>query len=48
MSTLFTKIVIGEIPSYKVAEDDNFYDIHPDKLDQLMQVTRTLGKGDLI
>lgn len=31
-----------------INEDDNFYDIHPDKLDQLMQVTRTLGKGDLI
>ncbi|AXT52289.1 HIT domain-containing protein [Aquimarina sp. BL5] len=32
MSTLFTKIVNGEIPSYKVAEDDNFYaflDINP-------------------
>ncbi|MBW1295270.1 HIT family protein [Aquimarina litoralis] len=32
MSTLFTKIVAGEIPSYKVAEDENFYaflDINP-------------------
>jgi histidine triad (HIT) family protein len=32
MSTIFTKIVNGEIPSYKVAEDDNFYaflDINP-------------------
>ncbi len=32
MSTLFTKIIKGEIPSYKVAEDDNFYaflDINP-------------------
>lgn len=30
--TLFTKIINGEIPSYKVAEDDNYYaflDIHP-------------------
>lgn len=30
--TLFTKIVAGEIPSYKVAEDDRFYaflDINP-------------------
>ena len=25
MATLFTKIAHGEIPSYKVAEDDNFY-----------------------
>lgn len=32
MATLFTKIVTGEIPSYKVAEDENFYaflDINP-------------------
>lgn len=32
MSTLFTKIVNGEIPSYKIAEDENFYaflDINP-------------------
>lgn len=30
--TLFTKIINGEIPSYKVAEDDHFYaflDINP-------------------
>ena len=32
MATIFTKIINGEIPSYKVAEDDNFYaflDINP-------------------
>jgi len=32
MSTIFTKIVQGEIPSYKVAEDDNFLaflDVNP-------------------
>ena len=32
MSTIFTKIIQGEIPSYKVAEDENFYaflDIFP-------------------
>jgi len=32
MATLFTKIVEGIIPSYKVAEDDNYYaflDINP-------------------
>lgn len=32
MATIFTKIVAGEIPSYKVAEDDKFYaflDINP-------------------
>ncbi len=32
MSSIFTKIVQGEIPSYKIAEDDNYYaflDIFP-------------------
>lgn len=32
MKTLFSKIISGEIPSYKVAEDQNCYaflDIHP-------------------
>lgn len=32
MATLFTKIINGEIPSYRVAEDDRFYaflDINP-------------------
>src|SRR5574344_1601711 len=32
MASIFTKIVNGEIPSYKVAEDDRFYaflDINP-------------------
>ena len=32
MATIFTKIVAGEIPSYKLAEDDKFYaflDIRP-------------------
>ncbi|HPE34744.1 MAG TPA: HIT family protein [Bacteroidales bacterium] len=32
MSTLFSKIVKGEIPSYKIAEDERFYaflDINP-------------------
>ncbi|MBQ7362262.1 MAG: HIT family protein [Bacteroidaceae bacterium] len=32
MATIFSKIVSGEIPSYKVAEDDRFYaflDINP-------------------
>ena len=32
MATIFTKIAQGEIPSYKVAEDDNYYaflDINP-------------------
>ena len=32
MSTIFTKIINGEIPSHKIAEDENFYaflDIFP-------------------
>lgn len=32
MSTIFTKIINGEIPSYKIAEDENFYaflDVNP-------------------
>lgn len=32
MSSIFTKIIKGEIPSYKIAEDDNYYaflDISP-------------------
>ena len=32
MATIFSKIVAGEIPSYKVAEDENYYaflDINP-------------------
>jgi len=32
MSTLFTKIIKGEIPSYKIAEDEKYFaflDIHP-------------------
>lgn len=32
MASIFSKIVVGEIPSYKVAEDENYYaflDINP-------------------
>lgn len=32
MTSVFTKIIKGEIPSYKIMEDENFYsflDIHP-------------------
>ncbi len=32
MATIFTKIIKGEIPSYKIAEDENFFaflDINP-------------------
>ena len=34
MATIFTRIIQGEIPSYKCAEDENFYaflDINPIK-----------------
>ena len=32
MATIFSRIIAGEIPSYKVAEDENYYaflDINP-------------------
>ena len=32
MATIFSKIISGDIPSYKIAEDDKFYaflDINP-------------------
>ena len=32
MASIFTKIINGEIPSYKIAEDENFFaflDINP-------------------
>lgn len=32
MATIFSKIIAGDIPSYKIAEDDRFFaflDIHP-------------------
>lgn len=32
MATIFSKIIAGDIPSYKIAEDDRYYaflDIHP-------------------
>ena len=35
MSTIFTKIINGEIPSYRVAEDDNylaFLDVNPNAI----------------
>ncbi len=41
----------GDVDCFMVAtginETDNFYDIHPEKLAHLMQVTRALGTGDL-
>ena len=35
MSTIFSKIISGEIPSYKIAEDDNFLaflDVNPNAI----------------
>ena len=32
MASIFSKIIVGDIPSYKIAEDDQYYaflDIHP-------------------
>ncbi len=32
MATIFSRIIVGEIPSYKIAEDENYYaflDINP-------------------
>jgi len=43
MGTIFTKIVIGEIPSYRVAEDENFYaflDINPLKVGHTLVVPK--------
>ncbi|MCX6234864.1 MAG: HIT family protein [Bacteroidetes bacterium] len=44
MATIFSKIVNGEIPSYKVAEDDYFFaflDIHPLAKGHTLIVTKT-------
>ena len=43
MATIFTKIVNGEIPSYKIAEDDNYYaflDINPLALGHTLVITK--------
>lgn len=43
MSTIFSKIAAGEIPSYKCAEDDKFYaflDINPVKKAHTLVVPR--------
>jgi histidine triad (HIT) family protein len=44
MATIFSKIVDGEIPSYKVAEDNDFFaflDIHPLAKGHTLIVTKT-------
>ena len=43
MKTLFTKIISGEIPSYKIAEDSNCYaflDINPNTKGHVLCVTK--------
>ncbi len=43
MATLFTKIIQGEIPSYKIAEDENYYaflDIFPLKLGHTLVIPK--------
>lgn len=44
METLFTKIILGEIPSYKIAEDAYcfaFLDIHPNTKGHVLCVPKT-------
>ena len=44
MATIFTKIINGEIPSYKVAENDKFYaflDINPLEKGHVLVVPKT-------
>ncbi len=43
MATIFSKIIKGEIPAYKVAEDDHFFaflDIHPLSTGHTLVVTK--------
>jgi histidine triad (HIT) family protein len=44
MATIFTKIINGEIPSYKIAEDDRYFaflDINPLKAGHTLVVPKT-------
>jgi histidine triad (HIT) family protein len=44
MASLFSKIVKGEIPSYKIAEDENYYaflDINPLKKGHTLVIPKT-------
>ena len=43
MSSIFTKIINGEIPSYKIAEDENFYsflDINPNTIGHTLVIPK--------
>jgi len=44
MATIFSKIIAGEIPSYKIAENDHFFaflDIFPQNEGHVLIVTKT-------
>ena len=44
MSSIFTKIIEGEIPSYKIYEDDKTYaflDIHPETMGHTLVIPKT-------
>jgi len=44
MASIFTKIINGEIPSYKIAEDDNYFaflDINPLKKGHTLVIPKT-------
>jgi len=44
MSSIFTKIIKGEIPSYKIYEDDKTYaflDIHPESEGHVLVIPKT-------
>ena len=50
MATIFTKIVRGEIPSYKVAEDERYYvdyvfDLDDEELAGLMVFAKRVAKA---
>jgi histidine triad (HIT) family protein len=50
MPTLFSRIIAGEIPSYKIYEDEKIYaflDIHPIKLGHVLVVPKT-EIGDIL
>ena len=43
MASIFTKIILGEIPSYKIYEDENYYaflDINPNALGHTLCVPK--------
>ena len=44
MATIFTRIIKGEIPCYKIAEDDNYFaflDINPLKIGHTLVIPKT-------